>query len=124
MILVPGSVVRVRIQDQLGVWHVLNEMERVHRIHDDIVVAAHDQCRLLNVFQVGKALSRVCAPLADGCNLGGRNLVANCSVAIFDAREIALKERTSRRLALLRIGAKDLEPQVLRRIVSGAEGGL
>ena len=123
VILVPGSVVGIRIQDELGVRHVLHEMERVHGINDDIVVATHDEGRLLHLFQVSKTLSGVCPPLADGCNLCGRNLVADWGVTIFGAREIALEERAARRLALLRIAEKDLEPQVLWRIVGGAEGG-
>jgi hypothetical protein len=40
VILVPGSMVGVGIQNQLGVRHVLNQIERIHRV--DVVVAAHD----------------------------------------------------------------------------------
>ena len=77
VILVPRSMVGVGIEDQLGVRHVLNEIKGIHRVNDDIVVAAHDERRLLDVLQIREALSGVRTPFADGGNLGWRNLVAD-----------------------------------------------
>ena len=85
-------MVGVGIEDQLGIRHVLSEIKRIDCVNDDIVISAHDQRRLLDVLQIREALSWVRAPFADGGNLGWRNLVADRSVAVLNARKVALQE--------------------------------
>jgi hypothetical protein len=48
VILIPRSVVGVGMEDQPGIWHVLNEIKRIQCIHNDIVVSAHDERRPLD----------------------------------------------------------------------------
>src|SRR5713101_2036317 len=121
VILVPRSMVGVRIQDQLGVRHILNEIKRIHRVNDDVVISVYDQRRLLDVLQILEALSGVRAPFADGGNLGWRNLVADRSVAVLNARKVALQEGSASRLTLLRISKEDFQPQVLGWVVGRAK---
>ena len=75
----------IGIEDQLGIWHVLSEIKRIHRIHNDIVVPAHDERRLLDVLQICEAFSRLRAPLADGGNLCWCDLVADRGIAVLSA---------------------------------------
>jgi hypothetical protein len=121
VILIPRTVVGVGIQNQLSIRHVLNEIERIHRVHDHIVISAYDQRRLRNVFQISETLAACGSPITDGRNLRWRDLVTNRSVTVLSAREIAFQEGTAGCLALFRIREEDLEPQVLGRIVGGAE---
>src|SRR6202790_4650070 len=95
VILIPGAVVGVGIQDQLGLGHVLNEIKRIHGVNIDIVVSTHDQRRLLDVLQIGETLPAGTSPIGDGRELGRRNLVIDWSVAVFGAREGALQKRTN-----------------------------
>ena len=69
VILIPGAVVGVGIQDQLGVGHVLYEIKRIHGVNIDIVVSAHYQRRLLDVLQIDETLPAGTSPLGDGSRL-------------------------------------------------------
>src|ERR1700676_1676686 len=104
VILIPGAVVGVGIQDQLGLGHVLNEIKRIHGVNVDIVVSTHDQRRLLDVLQIGETLPAGTSPLGDGRELGRRNLVIDWSVAVLSAREAALQKGMTGCLAFFRIG--------------------
>jgi hypothetical protein len=44
-----STMVGVGMQDQLGIRHVLNEVKRIYRVHDDVMISAHDQCLLLDI---------------------------------------------------------------------------
>src|SRR6266446_5620794 len=114
-------MVGVGIQDQLGVRHVLNEIKRIHCVNDYVVISAHDQRRLLDVLQIREALSWVRAPLADGSNLGWRNLVADWRIAVLSPREVTLQECSASRLARLRISKEDFQPQVFGWVVGRAK---
>ncbi len=61
------------------------------------------------------------APFADGGNLGWRNLVADRSVAVLNARKVALQEGSASPLTLLRISKEDFQPQVLGWVVGRAK---
>src|SRR5439155_19688091 len=113
VILIPRSVVSIGIEDQLGMWHVLNQIKRIHCIHNEIVVSARDERRVLDVLQICEAFSRLRSPLADGGNLCCCDLVADWGIAVLSAREIALQEGSASSLTLLRISEEDFEPQVL-----------
>src|SRR6267142_7139108 len=77
--------------------------------------------RLLDVLQIREALSGVRAPLADGGNLGWRNLVADRGIAVLSARKVALQEDSPSRLTLLRISKEHFQPQVLWWVVGRAK---
>src|SRR5260370_7974802 len=83
----------------------------MHGVADDVVIPVHHQGRLLDVFQVREALSGVRAPLADGSNLGWRNLVADWRIAVLSPREVTLQECSASGLALLRISKEDFQPE-------------
>jgi hypothetical protein len=85
VILVPRTVVGVGIHDQLGIRHVPNEMKRVNRVNDDVVISAHDQRRLLDFLQISETLALDSSPLTDGCDLRRRDLIVDRSVAVFRA---------------------------------------
>ena len=51
-VLVERSVICIRVKDQLRVRQVLLQDVRVHRGHDDIVAALHDQRWLTDIFQI------------------------------------------------------------------------
>jgi hypothetical protein len=78
-------VVGVGIYDQLGIRHVLNEMKRVHRVNDDVVISAHDQRRLLDFPQISETLALDSSPLTDGCGLRRRDLIVDRSIAVLRA---------------------------------------
>src|SRR5579859_1284305 len=40
VILIPGTVIGVGIEHQLGVGQILREIERIHRVDDDVMVPA------------------------------------------------------------------------------------
>src|SRR5882757_1174106 len=75
----------------------------------------------MDVFQVREALSGERAPLADGSNLGWRNLVADRGIAVLNARKVALQEGSPSRLTLLRISKEHFQPQVLGWVVGRAK---
>jgi hypothetical protein len=70
-------MVGVRIQDRLGVPHVLNEIKRIHGVNDDVVIWVRHQRRPLDVLQIRAEISGVRAPFADGGNLCWHNPVAD-----------------------------------------------
>jgi len=78
-------VVGVGIHDQLGIRHVPNEMKRVHRVNDDVVISAHDQRRLLDVLQISETLALDSSPLTDGCDLRRRDLIFDRCIAVLSA---------------------------------------
>src|SRR5260370_2440664 len=47
VILVPTSMVAVGIEDQLGIRHVLNQIQSLHRVNDTLLIPAHPQRRPL-----------------------------------------------------------------------------
>jgi hypothetical protein len=72
----------VGVNDQLRVWQMLLQDERVHRVDDDIGAAVYDQRWLLDCFQivVGTLASRT--PFGDCRALCQRHLVRHFGVAI------------------------------------------
>ncbi len=59
MILIPGSMIGIWIQNQFCVRKVLYQVERIDRVHDHVVISAHDQSRLLDVLEISKPFTRV-----------------------------------------------------------------
>src|SRR6202171_4158791 len=60
-------------------------------------------------------------PLADGLDLGRRHFLVHLGIAVFSAAEEALQEFAAGGLAGFRIREVDLQPDLLRHIVGGAE---
>jgi hypothetical protein len=64
------------------------------------------------------------APLVHRFNLGGRNVTVHLGIAPLLTKVLALQELPSSRLARLRPTEEDREPQMLGRIIGGAEDPL
>ena len=64
------------------------------------------------------------APLVHRFNLGGRNLVVHLGTAPLLTKMLALQELPPRRLARLGRTEEDREPEMLGRIIGGAEDPL
>ncbi len=64
------------------------------------------------------------APLVHRFDLGGRNLVVHLGIASLLTKMLALQELLSRRLARLGRTELDREPEMLGRIIGGAEDPL
>jgi hypothetical protein len=85
VVLIPRTVVGVGIQDQFGIRHVLNEMQRIHGVNNDVVVSAHDQGGLFDILEISETLAAGSSPISDGRELCRRYLIADRSVAILEA---------------------------------------
>src|SRR6202049_3761406 len=120
-VLVVRAVIGVRVDDQLRVRDVLLHDERVHRGHDHVVAAVHDECWLLDRLQIVVGPLSLDAPLVHRFDLGGRHLVVHLGIASLLPKMRALQELPSRRLACRGRTEFAREPDMLGRIVGGAE---
>src|ERR1700726_3774991 len=116
-VLVVRAVIGVGVDDQLRVRDVLLHDERVHRGHDHVVAAVHDECWLLDRLQIVVGPLSLNAPLFHRFDLGGRHLVVHLGIASLLPNMRALQELPSRRLACRGRTEFDREPDVLGRIV-------
>src|SRR3982074_1101464 len=116
-VLVVRAVIGVGVDDQLRIRHVLLHDERVHRGHEHVVTAVHDECWLLDRLQIVVGPLLLDAPLANRFDLGGRHLVVHFGIAPNLTKMRALKELPSRRLACRGRAEFDREPDTLGRIV-------
>ena len=98
-VLVVRAVIGVGVDDQLRIRDVLLHDERVHRGHDHVVTAVHDECWLLDRLQIVVGPLLLDAPLANRFDLGGRHLVVHFGIAALLPKMRALQELPSRRLA-------------------------
>src|SRR2546430_17299201 len=87
----------------------------------NVVTAVHDECWLLDRLQIAVGPVLLDAPLVHRFNLGGRNLVVHLGIASLLTKMLALQEFQSRRLARLGGTEEDRRPQMLRRVIGGAE---
>jgi len=85
VVLVVDAVIRVRENNHLCVWDILSKVQRINRVHDDLVVAAHDECGLLDLLQVRKALPNWLAPLHYSRDLSRSHFFAVFLVAVLGA---------------------------------------
>src|SRR5580704_5233183 len=118
------AVIGVGVDDQLRIRDVLLHDEGVDRGHDHVVTAVHDECWLLDRLQIVVRPFLLDAPLVHRPNLGGRNLVVHLGIAPLLTKMLALQELQSRRLARLGRTEENREPEMLRRIIGGAEDPL
>src|SRR5882762_2618431 len=118
-VLVVRAVIGVGVDDQLRVRDVLLHDERVHRGHDHVIAAVHDECWLLDRLQIVVGPLLLDAPLVHRFDLGGRHLVVHFGIAPLLPKVSALQKRPSRRLARLRGNKLDREPDMLGRIIGG-----
>src|SRR5439155_17727983 len=89
-----------------------------------VASAVHDEGWLLDRLQIVVGSLLLDPPLLHRFNLGGRNLVVHLGIASLLTKMLALQELLSRRLA--RLGRTELgrEPDMLRRVIGGAEDPL
>jgi len=81
-ILVIRAVCGVRIDAQLRVRQVLLQVERVHRVNDEVGAAVHDQRRLSDGLQIVVGPFARSAPFGDGHALRRRHFVIHFGIAI------------------------------------------
>src|SRR6195256_4387513 len=120
-VLVVRAMIGVGVDDQLRIRHVLLHDERVHRGNVHVVTAVHDECWLLDRLQIVVGPLLLDAPLANRFDLGGRHLVVHFGIAPNLTKMRALQELPSRRLACRGRTEFEREPDMLGRIVGGAE---
>ncbi len=120
-ILVLRAVIGVGVEDELGVRQVLLQDERVHGVDDDVVAAVHHQRRLSNRLEVVVRPIELNAPFAQGFELGGRHLFVDLGVPVLLAQAESLEKAAASRLACLRPGKMDGEPEVVGFFVACAE---
>ena len=114
-VLVERSVICIRIKGQLRVGQVLLQDVRVHRGHDDIVAALHDQCRLTDIFQIVENSLGRRGISADGIALRRRRCFAHLGIAILAAKLAIQKGKAS---GPARRGRREMnrKPEMLWRI--------
>src|SRR5216683_3107673 len=115
------AVIAVGVDDQLRIRHVLLHDERVHRGHDHVVTAVHDECWLLDHLQIVVGSLLLDAPFPHRFDLSGRHFVVHFGIAPNLTKMRALQELASRRLARRGRTEFDREPDILGRIVGGAK---
>src|SRR4029077_10039890 len=120
-VLVVRAVIGVGVDDHLRVRDVLLHDERVHRGHDHVVTAVHDECWLLDRLQVFVGPLLLDARLLHRFDLGGRHLVVHFGIAPNLTKVSALQKLPSRRLAYRGRTEFDREPDMLGRIIGGAK---
>src|SRR6266404_1466738 len=120
-VLVVRAMIGVGIDDQLRIRHVLLHDERVHRGHDHVVTAVHDEGWLLDRLQIVVGPLLLEAPFRHRFDLGGRHLVVHLGIAPNLTKMRALQELPSRRLARRGRTEFDREPDILGWIVGGAK---
>ena len=77
-----ASRARIGVNDQLRVWQVLLQDERVHRVDDDIGAAVHGQRWLSDRFQIIVGTLVSSTPFGDGRALCRRHFVGHFGIAI------------------------------------------
>ena len=75
------AVIGVGVDDQLRIRHVLLHDERVHRGHDHVVTAVHDEGWLLDRLQIVVGSLLLDAPFPHRFDLGGRHFVVHFRIA-------------------------------------------
>src|SRR6202051_3849229 len=120
-ILVGSAVIGVGVDDQLRIRHVLLYDERVHRGYVHVVTAVHDECWLLDRLQIVVGPLLLDAPLGHRFDLRGRHLVVHFGIAALLPPMRALQVLPPRRLARRGRTEFDREPDILGRIIGGAE---
>ncbi len=118
------AVIGVGVDDQLRIRDVLLHDEGVDRGHDHVITAVHDERRLLDRLQIVVGPLSLDAPLVHRFDLGGRHLVVHFGIAALLPKMRALQELPSRRLACLGRTEENREPEMLGRIIGGAEDPL
>src|SRR5216684_556270 len=120
-VLVLRAVIGVRVEDQLGIGDVLLEDVRVDRVDDHVVVAVDDNRRLMDRLQI---VERVCArgaPPGECFELRRRHTLVHLGIAALGAPPEAAQPGAAGCLAGFRWSEEDAEPQMVRRVVGGAE---
>src|SRR5216683_1478204 len=120
-ILMLRAVIGVGVDDQLRIRDVLLHDEGVNRGHDHVIAPVHDERGLRDRLEVVVGPRSLDAPLLHRFDLGGRHLVVHFGIAPLLTKMRALQERPSRRLACLGRTELDREPDIIGRIVGGAE---
>src|SRR6201998_585493 len=115
------AVIGVGVDDQLRVRHVLLHDERVHRGHDHVVTAVHDERSLLDRLQIVVGSLLLDAPFPHRFDLGGRHFFVHFRIAPNLTKMRALQELASRRLARRGRTEFNCEPDILGRIVGGTK---
>src|ERR1700733_13065938 len=115
------AVIGGGVDDQLRIRHVLLHDERVHRGHDHVVTAVHDEGWLLDRLQIVVGSLLLDAPFPHRFDLGGRHFFLHFRIAPLLPKMRALQELASRRLACRGRTEFDRQPDILGRIVGGAK---
>ncbi|MES0133597.1 hypothetical protein NKJ88_01340 [Mesorhizobium sp. M0016] len=100
-ILVLRAVVGVGVKDQLRIGQMLLQVIGIDGRHDDVRAAVHPQDGLLDVHQIGEALTFGLTPFADRRHLCRCDHVADIYAAIDGARAVAIEKFAGGGLALL-----------------------
>src|SRR5580704_12552830 len=77
------SMTRVWIDDELGVWQMLGESERIHRGNHDVAVPVRDEHRLRDSFQISVIFASGPGPGSHRYQLGSGGLRCGRSILIF-----------------------------------------
>jgi hypothetical protein len=120
-ILVLRAVICVGIEDELGVRQLLLQDERVHGVDDHVLAAVHDQRWLVDRLEVVVRPIELNAPFAQGFELGECYLFVDLGVSVLFAQAEPLEEVAASRLACLRLGEMNGEPEVVGFFVGCAE---
>src|SRR5207247_1739392 len=108
-ILEQGAMARVWVQDELSVRQVLCKDVGVDRWDHDVMVAVHDENRVVDLPQTCVALTLRCAPCLDRCELGIPDLGGAWRLAILLARPEPSQKGPACRLACWRRREKEKE---------------
>src|SRR5260370_775508 len=100
---------------------ILQQNPGVDGVDDHVVVAVDYQRRLRDGLQVVEGIFARRAPLANCFDLGGSHFLVHLRIAVFSAAEETLQEFAAGGPAGFRVGEVDLEPDLLRHLVGGAE---
>src|SRR5207237_7021416 len=123
-VLVLRAVIGVRVEDQLGVGDVLLEDVRVDRVDDHVVVAVDDQRRLMDRLQIVEGVCARGAPLGQCFELRRRHALVQFGIAALGAPAEAFQIGAASCLAGFGWSEENAEPQMVRRVVGGAENPL
>ena len=99
-VLILGSMTRIGIHNQLCVWQVLGQDQRIDRRNDNVFIPVNDQCWLRDVFQCGvTACFWDGSPFSDGGKLRDGRVPRHRAVPIFLARFEPVNVLATSRLA-------------------------